>query len=269
MNNSAETKNNKFSKNESELLNEAIRFAAERHKNQTRKGTSIPYIVHLMETTSILATMKADIHLLIAGMLHDIIEDTDTTEEEIMERFGKEVRFLVASHTEDKTKSWNERKKQAIKTLQTASFPVKMLVMADITANLRSIYSGYRQIGDEVWKRFNASKKELAWFYSEIQDALYEMQFYPETEMVYWEMVSLFKDLFVMYLLDEENAILYQICDEGSIYSFKKDKPLWVFFNQTHYGNLKEICRRDAEFIEDCWVEQFHVNRDQHREGLH
>ncbi|MGM9568022.1 MAG: HD domain-containing protein [Clostridia bacterium] len=276
MNDSTSAENKEFSKTkeplrkeESELLNEAIRFATKRHKDQRRKGTSIPYIVHPMETTAILASMKAEPYLLIAGMLHDTIEDTDTTEEEITERFGKEVCSLVTSHTEDKTKSWTERKKQAIKELKTASLPLKMLVMADKTANLRSIYADYRQIGDEVWKRFNAPRDKQAWFYSEIQDALYEMQFYPETETVYWEMVSLFKDLFVVNLVDEENGILYQICDDGSVYCLKKETPQWILFNREHTGDLNVICRRDAEFLEDCWIGQFHGNRNQNIRNLH
>ena len=184
-------------------LEKAICFATARHAGQVRKGSDIPYITHPLETMNILNAMKADTHLLIAGVLHDTVEDTDTTSEEILELFGEDVAALVAAHTEDKSKSWMERKQHTIDDLQTAPLRVKMLIMADKVSNLRSMYTDYKLIGDELWKRFNAPKEKQAWYYSGVQDALYEMQNYIETERIYWEMVGLFKDLFVSYALDD------------------------------------------------------------------
>lgn len=177
-------------------LEEAICFATKRHAGQVRKGSDIPYITHPLETMNILNAMKADTELLIAGVLHDTVEDTDTTPEEIRELFGEDVAALVAAHTEDKSKSWMERKQHTIDELQTAPLRVKMLIMADKVSNLRSMYADYKLIGDKLWKRFNAPKEKQAWYYSGVQDALYEMQDYIETEQIYQEMVGLFKDLF-------------------------------------------------------------------------
>ena len=109
-------------------LNQAILFATERHAGQLRKGTVLPYILHPLETMQILSNMQADINLQIAGLLHDTIEDTDTTAAEIAALFGDDVAALVNHHSEDKSKSWLERKTQALTALQTADDRLKMLV---------------------------------------------------------------------------------------------------------------------------------------------
>mgnify|MGYP001064948096 CR=1 FL=1 len=120
-------------------LDQAILFATERHAGQLRKGTALPYILHPLETMQILSNMQADINLQIAGLLHDTIEDTDTTAAEIAALFGDDVAALVNHHSEDKSKSWLERKTQALTALQTADDRLKMLVLADKLSNLRSI----------------------------------------------------------------------------------------------------------------------------------
>lgn len=94
-------------------LNEAIKFAVDRHAGQFRKATVHPYISHPLEAMVILQSMDADINLQIAGVLHDTIEDTDTTEDDIRALFGDDVADLVTSHSEDKSKTWDERKSTA------------------------------------------------------------------------------------------------------------------------------------------------------------
>lgn len=88
-------------KRENHLLEKAIHFATAKHAGQLRKGTTTPYIVHPLETMNILRSMNADTNLLIAGLLHDTVEDTDTTVEEIAEVFGTDVADLVGGHSED------------------------------------------------------------------------------------------------------------------------------------------------------------------------
>ena len=109
-------------------LNQAIIFAAERHANQLRKGTALPYILHPLETLQILSNMQADRNVQIAGVLHDVLEDTDTTAEEIASLFGEDVAALVSHHSEDKSKSWAERKTTAILAAKNADDRVKMLI---------------------------------------------------------------------------------------------------------------------------------------------
>ena len=103
-----------------------------------------------------------------------------------------------------------------------------MLLLADKLSNIRSIAYDYRNIGDELWKRFNASKEKQAWYYSGIQDAIFDMQLNSDCAEAYWEFVRLYKDVFVKYYLDEADEFLYQQSDDGTIYCMKKGNPQWM-----------------------------------------
>lgn len=243
---------------ENRLLEQAIRFAVTHHAGQLRKGTSTPYILHPLETMQILHTMGADTNLLIAGVLHDTLEDTDATFTEIVGRFGTDVAALVRAHSEDKSKTWEERKAAAIKHLQTADPRLKMLVMADKVANLRSMAADYRTYGEYLWERFNAPKAKQAWYYSGVQDALREMQNDPRTAPVYWEMVGLFKDLFVRYYyvtlgFGEDDAQLLQVAASGEAYTFRKGELEWRPETETNIIGLPVLTRKEAEQLEDEW----------------
>ena len=113
--------------NENKKLNLAIEFATKKHNGQLRKGTLISYIVHPLEVMQILYSMRADTNLMIAGILHDTLEDTNTTPEEIKKLFGKDVLNLVESNSEDKSKTWCERKTHTIKELSHANERIKKL----------------------------------------------------------------------------------------------------------------------------------------------
>ncbi|MCD8344874.1 MAG: HD domain-containing protein [Oscillospiraceae bacterium] len=181
---------------ESQKLNEAIIFAVNQHAGQLRKGTNRPYILHPIEVLQILHSMKADTNLMIAGLLHDTVEDTGATVDEISERFGEDVAGLVAAHSEDKSKTWDERKTFAIEELRTADKRLKMLVMADKLSNMRSIESDYNEIGKEPWNRFNAPFEKQQWYYTGIKDTLSDMAYYPETKECYEELVGIWERVF-------------------------------------------------------------------------
>lgn len=241
-----------------ELLGKAISFAAEKHAGQVRKGTHIPYIVHPMEVLQILYSMRADTYVMIAGVLHDTVEDTDTSLEEIRELFGDYVAELVASNSEDKIKSWEERKQHTIDALPEAQLNVQMLILADKLSNIRSMAYDYREIGDKLWSRFNASKEKQAWYYGGIQDGLYDLQFDEDCSEAYWEFVSRYKDVFVKYYLDKECDTIYQQCDDGSVFFLKKGENCWRDAREAGgdfaiQGEWDIIERHDAEFLEDVW----------------
>ena len=269
----------KHNDKESSRLNEAIIFATKKHSGQFRKATTIPYILHPLEVLQILYSMRADTNLMIAGVLHDMVEDTETTLDEIKELFGDDVAELVASNSEDKSKSWDERKQHTIDELASAPKRVKMLIMADKLSNMRSIAYDYKNVGDDLWKRFNAPKEKQAWYYDGILDALYDIQDTPGCEKAYWELTSLFKDVFVKYYLDSENNIIYQSCDTGVIYSLMKGSPVWKNVIDELSSNISEnivsddnkpqfyslnlipedavpISRKEAELTEDIWNSQ-------------
>lgn len=176
-------------------INEAIRFATERHAGQKRKGTDMPYIVHPMEVMSILSSMNADEETIIAGVLHDTVEDTETTIDEIERLFGSRVSNLVEFHSEDKSKTWQERKKIAIDRATNANIEEKKLILADKLSNLRAICRDYVLYGDELWERFNAGPEKQAWYYGAMTDALKALGDDKSARDFYWEFVSLYKDI--------------------------------------------------------------------------
>ena len=258
-------------------LNTAIEFATKKHSGQFRKSTTIPYILHPLEVLQILYSMRADTNVMIAGVLHDTVEDTDTTLDEIREIFGSDVAELVAFNSEDKSKSWDERKQHTIDELANANERVKMLIMADKLSNIRSIARDYKNIGDELWNRFNAPKEKQAWYYDGILDAIYGMQNHEDCKDVYWELTGLFKDVFVRYYLDCDNQVLYQQSENEVIFYLKKGDSNWYSLadelakliakdiiaakdGEKYYYNVNsvpdsavQISRSEAERLEDCW----------------
>jgi len=153
------------------LIHEAIIFAARKHAGQVRKGTDIPYITHPMEVMQILMSESSYSNdVIIAGILHDTLEDTKTSPSEILNLFGEEVLKLVVAESEDKSKTWKERKQATIDSLADASWRVKLVCLADKLSNLRSMSSDIAIVGEKLWERFNASKNDIEWYYRKIID---------------------------------------------------------------------------------------------------
>lgn len=175
------------------LIHEAIEFAAVKHRNQVRKGTNTPYIVHPMEVMYILAGNGCDETVVAAGLLHDTVEDAGATLKEIEEKFGKEVADIVAAESEDKSKSWQERKQTTIDRLPDESFEAQLVCCADKLANVRSMYYDFQKIGEKLWERFNAPKEKIAWYYNGIVDALSVLEDYEMYQELKNTSAALFK----------------------------------------------------------------------------
>ena len=238
-------------------LNQAIIFATERHAGQLRKGTALPYILHPLETLQILSEMQADMDLQIAGVLHDVLEDTNTAYEELLSLFGEDVAQLVNHHSEDKSKSWAERKTTAIMAAKQADERVKMLILADKLSNLRAIARDYASLGDMVWERFNAPKEKQAWYYNGILDALSDLQQYTETADAYRELTEHYKDAFVIYRITPDYEKLYQANTFGEAYCLTKGNPQWMPVNYRFRNNDIPLTRKEAETLEDKWYDIF------------
>ena len=163
------------------MVQEAIDFATKVHEGQYRKGTDRPYIVHPMEVGKIVSTMTQDEEIISAAILHDTIEDTDVTYEDLKQEFGTRVADLVAAESEDKSKTWIERKGHTLEHLKTASQAEKILTMADKLSNIRSMARDYLLVGEELWQRFNMKDKEKqAWYYTSMIDLLKDLNETPE-----------------------------------------------------------------------------------------
>jgi myo-inositol-1(or 4)-monophosphatase len=110
--------------------------------------------------------------VIIAGILHDVLEDTDTAPAEIIDMFGEDVLKIVLAESEDKSKSWRERKKTTVDCLVAAAQDVKMVCLADKLSNLRSMDADQKAISAKLWERFNAPKNDIEWYYTQIFEAL-------------------------------------------------------------------------------------------------
>lgn len=181
------------------VLDQAISFATEAHKGQLRKGSEIPYILHPLEVAAIVGTMTGDDEILAAAVLHDVVEDTDTTIGQIEALFGRRIAGLVAAESEDKREdlpaeaTWKIRKQETLDHLRTAPIEVKMITLGDKLSNIRSVYRDYMAIGDALWQRFHQKdKRQHHWYYSGIADRLAELEGYA----AYTEYCSLVKRVF-------------------------------------------------------------------------
>ncbi len=179
----------------SNLLDTAIIFATKAHSGQLRKGTSTPYVLHPLEAAAITSTMTGDEEIITAAVLHDVIEDTDTTYAQIYDLFGERIAALVSAESENKRENlsaestWKIRKQETLDHLKDADISVKMITLGDKLSNIRAIHRDYNTIGDELWQRFNQKDKaEHHWYYQSIADCLSELneyQAYKEyTELV-------------------------------------------------------------------------------------
>lgn len=165
------------------LLDRAIMFAVKAHAGTERRGKGFPYIVHPMEAVEIVATITPDQELLAAAALHDTVEDTDVTIEQLRAEFGNRIASLVGAETDEvidgqsEEDSWHARKQAAINRLSKASRDAKIVAIGDKLSNMRAIARDYAVQGDALWKLFHASDpKDHEWHYRGLADALRELQ---------------------------------------------------------------------------------------------
>jgi (p)ppGpp synthase/HD superfamily hydrolase len=152
-------------------LYDAIELAARAHHHQVRKGTEIPYIVHPLAVASILIRVNSPEPVVIAALLHDVIEDTPVTVREILAQFGPEVADLVIALSEpDKTAPWENRKTHTIDYLEKmANDDVLIVALADKLDNIRAIREGLESDGEKFWERFNRPKENQRWYYERLE----------------------------------------------------------------------------------------------------
>ena len=161
----------------SEGLDGALRWAAVWHDGQHRKASAVPYIQHPMAVALILDRLGYPESVVIAGLLHDAVEDTAATIEEIRGRFGDEAAALVAHCGERKRddrgrpRPWEDRKRDHLEALRSAPLEARAIVLADKLHNLRSIAADLDD-GQSVWERFNAPRARVLWYYGAAIEAM-------------------------------------------------------------------------------------------------
>lgn len=144
-----------------DLVQKALEFAINAHLGQKRKGNGKPYIIHPLGVALILAKVGADDQTIAAGLLHDVLEDTNVKKEELVREFGQEVADIVDDVTEqDKSLPWKVRKGQAINHIKDMGKKSLLVKTADQINNLTSMLSTYEEEGLVIFNRFNAPLRE-------------------------------------------------------------------------------------------------------------
>ncbi len=149
---------------------QALLFATRKHAGQSRKGTSVPYVAHLLSVAGLVLEAGGDEDLAIAALLHDAVEDCGGAPmlKEIRRRFGKRVAHVVDGCTDSDTfpkPPWRERKENYLKHLRTADADTRLVSAADKLHNARTILTDYRESGESIWERFQGRREGTLWYY--------------------------------------------------------------------------------------------------------
>ena len=158
-----------------ERFEEALQFAAEKHRRQARKGSGIPYVGHLLGVCSLVIEEGGDEDEAIAALLHDAAEDQggEPTLDEIRGRAGDKVAAIVAACSdtfESPKPPWRVRKETYLEHLGRQSESVLRVSLADKLFNARAILGDYLVVGDDLWTRFQSGRKGQLWYYRELAD---------------------------------------------------------------------------------------------------
>lgn len=151
-------------------LERALRWSAVSHQNQARRGSGAPYFTHPVAVAMTLDRLGFEEDVVIAGLLHDLVEDTETTVDDVRARFGPAVADLVAHNTEVKTdaqgakRPWADRKRDHLAALADAPTRARALVLADKLHNLVSIAYDLRD-GLPIWSLFHADRDQVLGYY--------------------------------------------------------------------------------------------------------
>ena len=159
-----------------DLFDKAAKFAIDAHRGGERKGKGYPYILHPMEAAIVVSSLTTDPEMLAAAMLHDTVEDTPVTIEQIRQEFGDRVASLVHHETSPLPHDapWRDRKQAQADQITSAPRDSKIVALGDKLSNLRAIAIDYRSLGDALWSRFHAPEgvKDIEWYYRSIADSL-------------------------------------------------------------------------------------------------
>lgn len=152
--------------NHTPQIKRAIQFAARKHHGHMRVETEpLPYVTHLFSVALLVAEDGADDDVVTAALLHDTIEDTATTREEIVAAFNERVAELVVAVSEDKDLGWRERKEAYFAALEAAPEEAMLIMAADKIDNIESKIEGYEQEGEAFLRKWKGNMNEYLWYH--------------------------------------------------------------------------------------------------------
>lgn len=156
------------------MLYDAIQASIIAHQDQLRKIEGGAYVAHPLEVAFILAQNGASEEVISAGILHDTIEDTSMTYDNIVAQFGQQVADIVKGCTEpDKSVCWQTRKSWAVRHVsETATHEMRLVICADKLSNIRSIHRNLNKEGPTIWDHFHAPFERQKWYYMSMLQGL-------------------------------------------------------------------------------------------------
>ncbi|KPL73023.1 HD domain-containing protein [Leptolinea tardivitalis] len=184
----------------SERFKDALWRATDLHANQSRKGSGVPFVAHLLGVASLVLEYGGTEDEAIAALLHDAVEDQggQRTREMIADKYGATIAQIVDGCTDSDTipkPPWRERKEAYIAHIATASPSVLLVSACDKLYNARSILADYRVMGEEIWERFKGGKKDgTLWYYQALVEAYKKTgqhRVYDELERTVREIVDM------------------------------------------------------------------------------
>lgn len=180
------------------LIDRAIGFAARAHEGQRRKTGNVPYIAHPVGVAMILLAMGYNEKIVVAGLLHDTVEDTAVTLAEIKRTFGPEVANIVAYCSEPPKRgtTWEARKLHMIAKLREAPLEAKLVAAADKYHNLSHTLYTKQTLGSAIWQRFGRGKEEQAWYYRTVSDSILANVPNPENHPIFGYLTAAVDELF-------------------------------------------------------------------------
>ncbi len=157
----------------SERYDRALSLAARAHRGQTRKGSDVPYLVHPVHVSTLLLRHGFGEDAAVAGLLHDVVEDSDVPVARIEAEFGPAVAEIVAALTErkregDRKRPWEIRKREALELLQAGSAEAVAVKAADVVHNARSMVRELGLQGPAIWDHYSRGPEESLWYYRRV-----------------------------------------------------------------------------------------------------
>ena len=162
-----------------DIVQKALRIMLLAHGQQVRKTDGSPYIIHPMMVAKKLARLGFSDETIAAALVHDVLEDTDVTEQQLRQELGDKVVDIILPLSEDKKLEWETRKKKYINDVKNASVETKAVSIADKIHNLESIIETHKTMGSDIWPKFNRGKEQKMWFEREMLKAFQESWEHP------------------------------------------------------------------------------------------
>lgn len=168
-----------------EDIQKAIDYAVRLHDKQRRKGGDVPYVQHPISIAMMMLELDLNTNIIVTALLHDSIEDTSMTYEELRREFGATVESYVRGCTEpDQTIKWELRKQRTIDKFKFQNRDVKWVILGDKLHNIYSIYQHYLQHGNDTWNHFSRGFEKQKWYYRSLRDLFKEEEQFKDTQLL-------------------------------------------------------------------------------------